>query len=384
MQDPQSEAENKNAADPMEAWGSIKIKDTRVARAKAEENKFSIGLWAGLWCAFCMLATGLMAVAGYHTNPFGAPQASYRLGGVIGSGLAVLIMSYIAGWFFWRISGRNRLLGKIIFCLMAGFALLSQFSQYMAVTKARKSMEEVTFAVNEIARYEGKYQNEYPKSQLEVPGFVNKILEGFDVKAAAVDSRDTVQTDIFIQIRKIAVHRLQSEAEFGVALQRVQAHLENKTDYFRDSKNVEATINDAERLVSAGDTYRKDQESMPAYVGLTLREKKLPARFVDGFVAGVQSSNDSLSFDTNNFTTATRAYAESSINFAKTLSENKKHWRTNEYDVIEFSNDNALRKCSAALGDLQRSSRQLQSYAQNLMTAKRTLRSQQLHSHEQP
>jgi len=351
-------SENKNMPDPIDAWGSVNIRNTRKAEADALKKKFSIGLWAWLWCLVCMLLSGLISLAIHHPNPFGpqdaAGAAGYRIGGFIGSGLGVFVMSYIAGWFFWRVTGRNKTVGRTFFCLMAGFALLSQilqFVQYSSMLQRQQSIDEVISAFQEVPRQAEKFQSQFPDAREDIPAYVNKLLGAYDAKAASGDTSDSMRTRRFKEGRKVVEHRLILEVEYYLTLNRLRDYYSQVPRFFANQNNIDKVIGAGDVVMPAGKTYLHDVYGYPAYVKSMLSEEAFPAKAMVQFYQGMDEGAESIRYELESFVDANDSFASTGTKMLEVLSKNKQKWRLGRDEKFEFTDQRALDDFSAAQGN---------------------------------
>jgi hypothetical protein len=345
MQDRPDKSEDKNVFDPMEAWSSVKIKTTRSSASDLENRNFTVGLWAGIWCAICMVLAGLMSLGINHGNALvtdAAGAAGYRLGGVIGSALAVLVMAYIAGWLFWRIAGRKAGVGRLVFSLMAGLALLSQFGQLASYQQERKSIDEVMKAFQEMPQQAEKFQAEYPRNKQEVPAFIDKVLRQYDATAAQGDSTDALRSRRFAQVRQVLEHRLIVEIDYFMVLNRLQEHYNQQATYFRNQDNVDKAVAAAGEIFPAGQTYLRDVKAYPAYARSVMSEEAFPSREMGAFFNGMEMATKAIDYELDQFVAANNRFASAGSDMLQMLVKNKKKWQVGADQKYEFYDQVAM------------------------------------------
>lgn len=275
-------------------------------------------------------------------------NSGYWMGSVIGAGFAVFLIAYIVGWLAWRIMGRKQGGGRIAFCLMAALALLSQFSQFAMAMQQKKATDEVVATFKDIQKHESLYQSEYPRTQQEIPIFINKVLKNFDISAAQTNASDPVRRQRFSELREVAVYRLQTEADYAIAMHAMQRHYANTPAYFRDEKNTKAAIYDAQQLPHAGEIYRKKLSAFSMFVKATISEKSFPGGAMLGFHSGVERASKELDDETAAFVKSNNDLAESGIKLVELLVANKQKWRVGKDNIFEFDNDKTLNEFSLA------------------------------------
>jgi 5'(3')-deoxyribonucleotidase len=375
MQEPAENNENKNLFDPMEAWGSVKINGTRTP--KNESATFTVGLWAGLWCGLCMLVATLLAMgmpAGSNASEF-TSSPGFRTGEIIGAGFAVFMFSYIIGWLFWRLTGKKRGGGRIAFAVTAGLLMLSQFSQMSVVAGQKQAIDDVMQAYSQIRAQELRYTPEYPKTEMEIPAYIDKVLEQFDLAATAQSKADAKRQLRFAQMRTIATSRLRMETEYAVSQQGVVSNLEQKAGFFRSEKNIELVRKNVEDLRSAGEQYLKAAVEFPSFVSLTMTEEAFPGGVIGGFDEGVRMATTSLTDELSAWVQSNNDFADAGLKMAMLFSANKNKWHSDSNDQIIFHDQATMDEFNAAQAEFLARNRARVDAVSRVNAARTSLRS---------